>query len=36
MPEVLASFTGGQGTINVNSWSPDGKAFAYVTFDAVK
>ena len=30
-PEMLATFTGGQGTMNVNSWSPDGKAFAYVT-----
>lgn len=36
VPEVLATFTGGQGTINVNSWSPDGSAFAYVTFDAVR
>jgi TolB protein len=35
-PEVLGMFTGGQGTINVNSWSPDGNAFAYVTFDAGK
>ena len=35
-PEGLATVTGGQGTINVNSWSPDSKAFAYVTFDAVK
>jgi len=24
---------GGQGTINVNSWSPDGRAFAYVSHD---
>jgi TolB protein len=36
VPEVLATFTGGQGTINVNSWSPDGKAFGYVTFEPVK
>jgi Tol biopolymer transport system component len=35
-PEVLATFTGGQGTINVNSWSPDGMQFAYVTFDPIK
>jgi Tol biopolymer transport system component len=35
-PDVLATFTGGQGTMNVNSWSPDSKAFAYVTFDAAK
>ena len=23
---------GGQGTINVNSWSPDGRRFAYVAY----
>lgn len=33
-PEMLATFTGGQGTMNVNSWSPDGRYFAYVTFVA--
>jgi TolB protein len=32
-PEALATVTGGQGTMNVNSWSPDGKKFAYVTFE---
>ncbi len=32
-PEVLATVTGGQGTMNVNSWAPDGKQFAYVTFE---
>lgn len=31
-PNVLETFTGGQGTINVNSWSPDSKAFAYVRY----
>ncbi|HXW55696.1 MAG TPA: hypothetical protein VEJ67_08120 [Candidatus Cybelea sp.] len=30
--EVLASFFGGQGTINVNSWSPDSKKFAFVRY----
>ncbi|ROP72614.1 hypothetical protein [Curtobacterium sp. PhB115] len=30
--EVVARFNGGQGTINVNSWSPDGSAFAYVDY----
>lgn len=35
-PEALATFTGGQGTMNVNSWSPDGKRFAYVTFEVAK
>ena len=29
---TLCSFTGGQGTINVPSWSPDGKAFAFVSY----
>ncbi len=28
----LCRFTGGQGTINVPSWSPDGKRFAFVTY----
>ncbi len=32
-PEVLFTFTGGQGSINVNSWSPNGKRFAYVVYD---
>lgn len=30
---VLVSFFGGQGTINVNSWSPDSKKFAYVEYE---
>ena len=29
---VLAKFFGGQGTINVPSWSPDSKKVAYVTY----
>lgn len=28
----LARFRGGQGTINVPSWSPDSKAFAFVSY----
>jgi Tol biopolymer transport system component len=28
----LVQLRGGQGTINVNSWSPDGRKFAYVTY----
>lgn len=28
----LISFNGGQGTINVNSWSPDSKHFAFVMY----
>jgi Tol biopolymer transport system component len=29
---VLAELFGGQGTINVNSWSPDGRRFGYVDY----
>lgn len=29
---VVAELPGGQGTINVNSWSPDGTGFAYVDY----
>ena len=31
-PEVLVDFFGGQGSINVNSWSPDSQQFAYVSY----
>jgi len=34
--ETLATFYGGQGTINVNSWSPDSKRFAYVVYEPVE
>ena len=34
--QTLETFFGGQGTINVNSWSPDSKKFAYVIYEAVK
>lgn len=30
--KTLASLFGGQGTINVNSWSPDSKRFAFVSY----
>ena len=30
---VLHEFYGGQGTINVNSWSPDSQRFAYVEYE---
>jgi len=32
VPKTLVEVTGGQGTINVNSWSPDSARFAYVTY----
>jgi len=31
--QVLGKVFGGQGTINVNSWSPDSKKFAFVTYE---
>lgn len=31
-PKTLASLFGGQGTINVNSWAPDSKRFAFVSY----
>jgi Tol biopolymer transport system component len=30
-PKVIAYLYGGQGTINVNSWSPDSKHIAFVS-----
>jgi len=33
-PRTVAVLPGGQGTINVNSWSPDGRRFAYVDYPA--
>lgn len=34
-PKVLATLFGGQGTINVPSWSPDGSEFAFVSYQLV-
>ena len=31
--KVLVQATGGQGSMNVNSWAPDSMRFAYVTYD---
>lgn len=31
-PRTVARLFGGQGTINVNSWAPDGTRFAYVAY----
>src|SRR5438094_1180159 len=33
-PQVIIAFTGGQGSINVNSWAPDSRRFAYITYEA--
>jgi Tol biopolymer transport system component len=33
--EILARFLGGQGTINVPCWSPDGRKIAFVTYQLV-
>lgn len=33
---VLAELFGGQGTINVNSWSPDSKRFAFVSYELLQ
>jgi TolB protein len=33
--EVLGKFFGGQGTVNVPCWSPDGKKIAFVTYQLV-
>lgn len=35
-PQTIVTFFGGQGTINVNSWSPDSKKFAYVEYEVMK
>ena len=35
-PKVLAALLGGQGTINVPSWSPDGKSVAFVSYRLVR
>ncbi|MBA7599250.1 hypothetical protein ES703_06280 [subsurface metagenome] len=35
-PRVLAELFGGQGTINVPSWAPDSRHFAFVSYRLVK
>jgi len=35
-PRVLATLFGGQGTINVPSWSPDSSEVAFVSYRMVK
>ena len=34
-PKVLVTLFGGQGTLNVNSWAPDSKRFAFVSYRRV-
>ena len=34
-PTTVVNLFGGQGTINVNSWSPDSKSFAFVSYERV-
>jgi len=34
-PKVLVELFGGQGTLNVNSWSPDSKKFAFVSYELI-
>ncbi len=33
--DVLGRFFGGQGTVNVPCWSPDGKRIAFVTYQLI-
>ncbi|MBN8730502.1 MAG: TolB family protein [Acidobacteria bacterium] len=33
MVDTLVTFFGGQGSVNVNSWAPDSKRFAYVVYE---
>ena len=35
-PIVLAELLGGQGTINVPSWSPDSKSLAFVSYELIE
>jgi hypothetical protein len=31
-PQTILKLFGGQGTINVNSWAPDSRRFAFVSY----
>ncbi len=35
-PREIIQLFGGQGTINVNSWSPDSRKFAFVSYELLK
>ena len=34
-PRTLVKASGGQGTMNVNSWAPDSMRFAYVIYEVL-
>ena len=34
--KVLVEASGGQGSMNVNSWAPDSMRFAYVTYELLQ
>ena len=34
--ETLLTFYGGQGSLNVNSWAPDSRRFAFVRYEEIK
>jgi Tol biopolymer transport system component len=33
---ILTKLFGGQGTMNVNSWSPDGRKLAFVSYQYIQ
>ncbi len=35
-PRIVARLFGGQGTVNVPSWSPDSRRFAFVSYELIK
>ncbi len=35
-PETIVRLFGGQGTLNVNSWAPDNRRFAFVSYELVR
>lgn len=36
VPRVLVHLIGGQGSLNLNSWSPDAQRFAFMSYEVVK
>ena len=35
-PKTVVKLFGGQGTINVNSWAPDGRRLAFVSYKIIE